>query len=184
MNADGSHVRNVTENHALEFLFPKWSPDGSQIMVTANGHPTLANAFQLQDLGIAGVLLQSAFLMGAVLVLVAGWTVPPGALTVMFTLNGLLMAIFDNRYVLVLPGLVAGILADLLLWWLKPSLGRRRAYFLLAVVVPVLFYGFYFLTLQLTQGIAWSIHLWLGALVLAGLMGWFVSFLIVSQLRA
>jgi Tol biopolymer transport system component len=138
MNADGRNVHNVTHNHALEFVFPKWSPDGGQIMVTANGHPTLANAFQLQDLGIAGVLIQSALLMGALLVLVASWTLPPGALTVMFTLNGLLMAVFGDRYVLVIPVLVAGIVADVLRWWLKPSVARRRSYYRLAVVVPVI----------------------------------------------
>ncbi len=180
MNADGSNVRNVTNNHALEFVFPKWSPDGSQIMVTANGHPTLANAFQLEDLGVAGVIIQSALLMGAVLVLVTGWALPLGALTVMFTLNSLLMSVFDDRYVLVIPVLVAGILSDFLLWWLKPSIERRGRLYLFALSVPVLLYGLYFFALQLTKGIAWSIHLWLGALIMAGLGGWLVSFLFVS----
>jgi hypothetical protein len=182
MNADGSNVHNLTDNHALEFFLPRWSPDSRQIMVTANGHPTLANAFQLEDLGVAGVLIQSALLMGSVLLLIAGWILPLGALTVMFTLNGLLMSVFGDRYVLVIPVLVAGVLADLLLRWLKPSVARRRSYYLLAVMVPVLYYGFYFLTLHLTQGIAWSIHLWFGALILASIGGWLVSFLFVSLL--
>ncbi len=183
MNADGSDLRNLTNNHALEFVFPKWSPDGSQIMVTAKGHPTLANALQLEDLGVAGVIIQSALLMGAVLILVTGWTLPLGVLTVMFTLNGLLMAIFGDRYVLVIPILAAGILSDLLLWWLKPSIERRGRFYLFAISVPVLLYALYFLALQRTQGIGWSIHLWLGALVLAGLGGLLVSFLFVSTLN-
>jgi len=115
MNADGSNVRNLTNNHAFEFVFPKWSPDNNQIMVTGNGHPTLANAFQLEDLGVAGVIIQSALLMGAVLILVTGWVLPFGALTVMFTFNALLMAIFGDRYGLIISVLMAGILADLLL---------------------------------------------------------------------
>ncbi len=182
MNADGSNVRNLTNNHALEFVFPKWSPDGSQIMVTANGHPTLANAFQLEDLGVAGVIIQSALLMGAVLILVTGWTLPLGALTMMFTLNGLLMAVFGDRYGLVIPVLAAGTLSDFLLWWLKPSIERRGQLYLFAISVPVLLYALYFLALQLTQGIGWSIHLWLGSLVLAGSGGLLVSFLFVSAL--
>ncbi len=183
MNADGSNVRNLTNNHALEFFLPRWSPDSRQIMVTANGHPTLANAFQLEDLGVAGVLIQSALLLGAVLLLIAGRIPPVGALTVMFTLNSLLMSVFGDRYGLVIPVLGAGILADLLLRWLKPSVARRTSYYLFAVVVPVIYYGFYFLALQLTQGIAWSIHLWLGTLILAGLGGWLVSFLFASLLN-
>lgn len=115
--------------------------------------------------------------MGAVLILVTGWTLPFGALTVMFTLNGLLMVVFGDRYVMIIPVVIAGILADLLLLWLKPSVARRRRLYLFAVSVPVLLYALYFLALQLTQGIGWSVHLWLGALVMAGLMGWLVSFL-------
>jgi Tol biopolymer transport system component len=183
MSADGSNVRNLTNNHALEFVFPKWSPDGKQIMVTANGHPTLANAFQVEDLGVAGVMIQSALLMGAVLVLVTSWVLPFGALTLLFTLNGLLMAVFDDRYGLVIPVPVAGILADLLLAWLKPSVEQRGRLYLFAIGVPVLLYALYFLALQVTQGIGWGIHLWLGALVLSGLSGWLVSFLCVSALR-
>jgi Tol biopolymer transport system component len=184
MNADGGNVRNLTNNHALEFVFPKWSPYGNQIMVTTNGHSTLANVFQVEDLGVAGVIIQSGLLMGAVLLLVTAWTLPLGALTLMFTLNGLLMSIFGDRYGLVIPVLATGILADLLLWLLKPSAKRRGPFYLFAISVPVLLYALYFLALQLTQGIGWSIHLWLGALVMAGLVGWLVSFLFVSALRS
>lgn len=180
MNADGSNLRNLTNNHALEFVYPKWSPDSRQIMVTANGHSTLANAFQVEDLGVAGVIIQSVLLMGAVLLLVTGWTLPFGALTVMFTLNGLLMAVIGDRYILVIPVLAAGMLADLLVLWLKPSIESRGRLYLFAISVPILLYALYFLALQLTQGIGWSIHLWLGALVLEGLMGWLVSLLFVS----
>jgi len=129
------------------------------------------------------MIIQSALLMGVMLVLVTGWVLPLGTLTVMFTLNGLLMAVFGDRYVLVIPILGAGILADLLLWWLKPSIQRRGQLYLFAISVPVLLYALYFLALQLTQGIGWSIQLWLGALVLAGLGGWLVSFLFVSALK-
>jgi Tol biopolymer transport system component len=180
MGADGGNARNLTQNHALEFVFPRWSPDGSRIMVTASGHPTRPNAFLLQDLGVAGVLIQSALLVGAVLALIAVWTVPAGALTGLFALNGLLMAAFGDRYALVIPVLLAGLLAELLRWWLNPSVARRQARSLFAVAVPVIYYGLYFLALQLTQGIAWSIHLWLGALVMAGLAGWFVGFLVAA----
>jgi dipeptidyl aminopeptidase/acylaminoacyl peptidase len=183
MNEDGTGVRNLTNNHALEFVFPRWSPDGRQLMVTVSGHSPLANAFQVEDLGVAGVILQSVLLMGTVLILVTGWTLPLGALTVMFTLNGLLLSVFGDRYVLVAAMLAAGTLSDFLLWWIKPSIERRRRFYLFAISVPVLLYALYFLALQLTQGIEWSIQLSLGALFMAGLAGWLVSFLFVSPLR-
>ena len=71
----------------------------------------------------------------------------------------------------------AGLIADILLWRLNPSAERRGRLSLFAFIVPVVLYGLYFLALQLTQGIGWTIHLWLGAIFMAGLMGLFVSFL-------
>ncbi len=35
-----------------------------------------------------------------------------------------------------------------------------------------------FATLMLTVGVSWSIHLWLGSCVLAGLTGYFLSYLV------
>jgi hypothetical protein len=37
--------------------------------------------------------------------------------------------------------------------------------------VPITVYDCYFLALHLMQGVAWSIHLWLGALAMASLGG-------------
>ena len=48
--------------------------------------------------------------------------------------------------------------------------------------MPVVLYALYFLALQLTQGIDWTIHLWLGSIFMAGLIGLFVSFLTVVPL--
>jgi hypothetical protein len=41
--------------------------------------------------------------------------------------------------------------------------------------VPALVYGLHFLALALGPGIGWTIHLWLGAVVLGGLMGVLVA---------
>jgi hypothetical protein len=49
--------------------------------------------------------------------------------------------------------------------------------------VPALLYGLYFLALRLTQSLVWATSLWSGAIVLAGVAGLFVSFLVASPLR-
>jgi len=180
MNADGGSVRNLTHSHALEMAFPKWSPDGKTIMFSANGRTTLLNLSNPQSLAIASIMLQSALLMGAVLMLVRRWTLPFGALTLMFTLNGLLMSVFNDQYILALPMLGAGLIADILLWRLKPSAERRGRFLLFAFIVPVLLYALYFLALQMTKGIEWTIHLWLGSIFMAGIIGLFVGFLTAS----
>ncbi len=180
MNADGSSVRNLTHSHALEINFPKWSPDGKTIMFSAQGHSARPNLYDTQTSAIASILLQSALLTAAVLMLVRAWTLPFGALTLLFTVNGLLMSVLNDQYLLALPMLGAGFMADILLRQLKPAAGQRGRFSLFAFIVPVLFYALYFLVLQLTQGIGWTIHLWLGSIFMAGITGLLVSFLILA----
>jgi hypothetical protein len=100
-------------------------------------------------------------------------------MVLMFTLNGPLMGVFTDQYVLALPMLGAGLSADILRWWLNPSAERRGRFSPFAFIVPVLLYALYFLALQLTIGIEWTIHLWLGSIFMAGLIGLFMSFLTV-----
>jgi hypothetical protein len=48
-----------------------------------------------------------------------------------------------------------------------------------AFLVPAILYGLYFAALALTGPIWWTVHMWAGAVVLAGLAGWLVSYLVV-----
>jgi hypothetical protein len=47
--------------------------------------------------------------------------------------------------------------------------------------VPLVWYSLYFLALHLTHGVWWSVHVWAGAIVVAGLVGWLVSYLVVPR---
>jgi len=44
-----------------------------------------------------------------------------------------------------------------------------------AFLVPAVVFALYFATLMMTGGIGWSIHLWLGAIVIAGIIGLFLD---------
>jgi hypothetical protein len=77
---------------------------------------------------------------------------------------------------------IAGLASDGLLHQLKPSAARVGALRLFAGGVPLIWYSVYFLALHLTEGIWWSVHLWAGAIVLAGLVGWLLSYLVVPPL--
>jgi len=48
--------------------------------------------------------------------------------------------------------------------------------------VPLVLYALYFLALQLSKGIDWTLHVWLGAIFMARLIGLLVSFLTLSAL--
>jgi hypothetical protein len=74
---------------------------------------------------------------------------------------------------------IAGLAADGLLRRLKPSVSRVRALRLFAAGVPLLWSSGYVLVLHLIHGIWWSVHVWAGVIVVASLVGWLVSSLVV-----
>ena len=139
-----------------------------------------------QALGIASILLQAGLLMGMIFLLIRRWLLPLGALTLIFTLNGGLMSALADQYRLIPEMLLAGIVTDLLLWQLKPSPMRPAALRLFAFLVPLVLSLCYFLTLMLTDMMTfvWSIHLWLGASVMAAMVGLVLSYLLLPPERS
>jgi len=136
-------------------------------------------AWLSESVGLAGLLLQAAFLAGVVLPLARRFSLPFGALTVIIGVNSLLMAVFQDRYGLALAAVAAGLLADVLYARLRPAAGRARFY-VFAATLPVLVSGSYFLALAASTGIAWTIHLWLGSILLTGFVGLFIALLLQS----
>jgi hypothetical protein len=185
MNADGSRQVNLTNNPGTENgnAGIAWSPDGSKMLYTVQAHTSVnINPFLSQDLGLASILLQTVFLMGMVLLLLRCWLPPFGSLTLMFTLSSALISLLNDQYPFVLSALVAGLIADLLIWRLKPVKTRPAALRIFAFVVPIVYCSLYFLVLYFTKGIGWSIHLWMGSIILAGIIGLLLSYLLIPPL--
>jgi len=133
--------------------------------------------FLLQGLGIAGILLQASMMMGIILLAVRRWTLPAGSFLVLFTLSLSLTSAVHEDFRLIGTAVLGGIAAEILYRWLKPSLDRIRPFRIFAALVPTTLYILYFATLALTGGIWWTIHLWAGAIFLAGITGWLLSYL-------
>jgi uncharacterized membrane protein YhhN len=82
--------------------------------------------------------------------------------------------VLSDAYVFIPAVLVAGVLADAIAWTLPP--GRSRfGDGLVAFLVPALFFGCYFATIAINDGLGWSLHMWLGAIPLAGIVGLFID---------
>lgn len=150
-------------------------------------HPTAEGQMPENTVGrqpvteVAGILLQSALMTGIILLAVWRWSLPFGSVTLVLTLNALLMSALEMHFYFVMVGLVAGLAADFLLQWLKPSASRPTPFRLFAFLQPALFYATFFLAIALRTGTWWSVHMWTGAIALAGLVGWLLSYLLIRS---
>lgn len=126
--------------------------------------------------GISAILLQSALMMGIILFAVRRWRLPIGGLTLIIAIAyGLTVSIHENFFLIPFE-VLAGLSAEILYWWLKPSLSRSIPFRWFAFGVPVAFYAFYFLALAITDGVWWTLHVWAGAILLSGVVGWLLSY--------
>jgi len=143
------------------------------------GHPYGGAA----ELGVASVLLQTGLLVAVVLLTARIGTLPRGGLTLIVALNAAGMGFlnFSGGYplALVVGAGVGGLLVDVLYTRLHPSATTPTAWRLFAFGLPATVYLCYFLALMLTEGLAWSVHLWVGSIMLAGLAGWLLSYLLL-----
>jgi hypothetical protein len=137
-------------------------------------------------LGVVGVLIPTALVMGLILVIVRRWTLPTGALALIVSGNGLLMALFHYHETAaypqtLIPILSGGLIAELAYAWLKPSAGRENALRAFAFVTPLAQSALFLATLILTSGVWWSIHMWAGVPFMAGVVGLLTSLATASS---
>jgi hypothetical protein len=146
--------------------------------VSAGAGPDTAGSPYRQMLGITSIVLQSGLLMGFVLLAVRRWTLPFGAVTLVFTISTVLISFMRDQYRFIPMAIVAGLVADVLIMELKPSAARPGALRLFAFAVPAVLIGLYFLAVARSEGIGWAIELWTGSIVFAGVTGLLLSVMV------
>ena len=164
-------------NRPTAAVFPTVAPDP----VFRNAE--IQNLYVAHGFGVGAVLLQAVLLSAIVLLAVRRWGshMPIGAFTVVFGFNALLIGAARDQLHL-LPGAIpAGVAADVLLRALRPSLAQPRALRWFALAVPGVYFALYFTNIALTRGVWWSVPLWSGAVVLAGIVGWLASWLVAPH---
>jgi hypothetical protein len=137
---------------------------------------TLVPAQPAEELGILGVILQSALLMGVVLLLVRRFDLPLGSLTFLMGVNAVFVTMINGLDPVILVGVLGGVAADVAYRALRPSAARLPQLRIFAFVVPLVMYALYFRGLIVADGVWWPVHLWAGAPVVAGLTGLLVSY--------
>lgn len=133
------------------------------------------------SLGVASILLQAALFMGGVLTAMRRWRLPLGAFALIYTIISIVSALMAKSSVVLAVAILAvvtGLFLDLLNKALKPGAERILELRLFAFTAPVVIYGMYFLGLAAIKGIAWSVHLWVGSIVMAGVVGLLLSYVL------
>lgn len=92
---------------------------------------------------------------------------------------GFLLSFAGYPLALVVGAGVARLLVDAFYARLHPTAVVLVAWRLCAFALPATFYLCYFVALMLAEGIAWSVHLWVGSIMLAGIAGWLLSYLLL-----
>jgi peptidoglycan/LPS O-acetylase OafA/YrhL len=136
---------------------------------------------------LAGGLLQSALLVGVLLLAMRSARLPFGAVTLLVALPTALMLLMRQRFdadvrgAVMLAVTLAGLAGDVLMARLRPGFERPPRLRLFSALVPALVYAAYYLAVAAVGGVWWSIHLWSGAVFLSGVAGWLVAFLATQQ---
>jgi len=133
----------------------------------------------------AMVIVPSVLMSATLLLLLRRWALPFGTVTFLLLVNSSLMYLLravgygGSQPLVVLAALVAGLTGDLLLQRLQTPRISAGALRLFAFALPFVYHVAFFVILQLTGGIWWTIHMWLGVSVLAGASGLGLSFVAV-----
>lgn len=148
-------------------------------------HPMMGNlehnpASNQLDLivGIAGIVIFSALLVGVILLLMRRIKLPFGSIALIIFLNVLAMSYLKDQFRFIVPVTVAGFLADVFLYWSRGGFYVRWGLRFFSFMLPALIFVFYVTTVHYTEGIWWTLHLWTGSIFIAGLTGLTVSFLV------
>ena len=126
--------------------------------------------------GVAIIILQSLILMGICLWPLSRFALRPGAFVVLLVCgNCMIAAALTNDSPIFITYLamsvVAGITGDVIVARLHPLRSTPVAFGTFGALVPLAYYGTYFVVTTLTGGVWWSWTLVLGALVWAMLCG-------------
>jgi hypothetical protein len=145
--------------------------------------PAESNSYAALALGVSSILIYSAIMTGSSLTLVRRFTLPPGTFTFLFGVTSVAIAFPSANFGFVPAMVVAGVFADVLYRFTRPSLEKIRSFRIFAALVPLAMFSLYYVTISLTSGILWTIHVWAGSVVLAGITGLLLSYLMLPSSR-
>jgi len=151
---------------ATQFIHPVIDPWSSSDPAQV---PTPVKQWVAENLGVSALLVQATILAVTGLLLKSAFQLRPGALTVVFTINSLLVALTKTHWYLLPVPIVTGLAGDAWLAWSARRAGRPTAS--LCAVVAGAFTLTYMVEMEI-MGTAWDWSLWVGVVLAASVVGW------------
>ena len=151
---------------ATQFIHPVIDPWSSSDPAQV---PTPVKQWVAENVGVSALLVQATILAVTGLLLKSAFQLRPGSLTVVFTINGLLVALTKTHWYLLPVPIVTGLAGDAWLAWSARRAGRPTAS--LCAVVAGAFTLTYMVEMEI-MGTAWDWSLWVGVVLAATVVGW------------
>jgi len=127
--------------------------------------------------GLSGILFHAALVAAVVLFLSTRVTLPAGAVTLLVVVPAAAVAWLGAHAWLVPWYLAAGLVADGSSTLARRGLDHRRWPPLVGAVTPGAFVAVHFIALAARGSLSWTVHLWVGAVFLAAVVGGFLGLL-------
>jgi hypothetical protein len=176
-------ILSLTAMLSLFSFFSQYANFATRPMTLIDNTLT-GDTFYYSLYGVGSVVITQVLLMGFILFALRRWHLPIGAVSLIWTINTVLMFFLRFRFSYpVWPALLsiplAALLADFLLWRFKPIPHKPDTLRFVAFVVPFFSSLSYLLLLNTMQeGIWWKAHMWMGVPVIAGVACLLLSFLL------
>lgn len=165
----------------LQFMHPMGFPWPAQSYLDLN---PIAHDFGIM-LGMGCILVFTVILVGIILSTVRHWIYPFGSFALVLGINTALMNfMIGDYYEFILTSVLAGVAIDILYWGLIAKNRHRMSHIhLFSFLAPFVFTLFYMLTILATDTLTWTVHVWTGAPVIAGIAGYLISYLVLPVER-
>jgi len=131
-------------------------------------------------LGIANTIVFTGVFMGLVLASVRHWVFPFGSFAAVLGLNAVAVTLMHGEYYyFILTGIVGGLFIDCLYKAFCSLEVKEQHIRIFGFFAPAVLFFVYMASLLIMDISPWSIHMWGGMMVIAGITGYLLTYLII-----
>ncbi len=166
----------MTLGFMLQFLHPFNFPWMAESFLA--GHPIAVN--YAGGLGIANAIVFTGIFMGLVLASVRHWIFPFGSFALILGLNAVAVTLMHGAYYyFILTALIGGVLIDFFYQAFCSLELKERHIRIFGIFAPMALFVTYAASILVVDTSPWSVHMWGGMIVIAGLTGYLLTYLVV-----